>query len=150
MRAVVQRVSKSSVSIEDKVEASIGKGLLVLLGIEQEDGAEDIQWLCQKIVNMRIFSDEEGKMNLSLIDIQGELLVVSQFTLHANTKKGNRPSFIKAAPPDIAVPLYEDFIQVMETLLGRTVATGKFGADMQVNLVNDGPVTIIIDSKDRK
>ena len=150
MRAVVQRVSTSSVSIKDKVEGSIGKGLLLLLGIEQEDGAEDIQWLCQKIVNMRIFSDEEGKINLSLIDIQGELLVVSQFTLHASTKKGNRPSFIKAAPPAIAVPLYEDFIQEMETLLGRAIATGQFGADMQVNLVNDGPVTIIIDSKDRK
>ena len=149
MRAVIQRVMKAGVTIDNKRTADISKGLLILLGIINEDTQEDILWLCNKIANLRIFSDDNGIMNSSLIEIQGEALVVSQFTLHANTKKGNRPSYIKAAKPDIAIPLYQDFIDQLELDLGKKVQTGQFGADMQVDLINDGPVTIIIDTKDR-
>ncbi len=148
MRAVIQRVKKANVSVGNELNAVMQQGLLILLGIEAEDTKEDIDWLGRKICNMRIFSDEDGNMNLSLKDIDGEAIIVSQFTLHANTKKGNRPSFIKAAKPAIAKPLYEKFIQEFEKKLGKRVGTGKFGADMQINLVNDGPVTIIIDSKE--
>jgi len=147
MRVILQRVSQASVSINNEIHGAIGNGLLILLGVESEDSLEDIQWLTKKIVNQRIFSDEDGKMNLSLLDINGEALVVSQFTLHASTKKGNRPSFIKAASPQIAIPLYEDFIKELNEKLQKPVKTGEFGADMQVSLINDGPVTIIMDSK---
>lgn len=150
MVAVIQRVSESSVTIDGKVKSTIGKGLMVLLGIEDADDKEDIIWLSKKIVNLRIFEDEAGVMNRSLIDTNGELLLISQFTLHASTRKGNRPSYIKAAKPDIAIPLYEQFIGQLETDLEKPVRTGEFGADMKVSLVNDGPVTIIIDTKDRK
>lgn len=150
MRAVIQRVKNASVDIADTTKASIDKGLLIFLGIEAEDNLEDIQWLCQKIAKMRIFADDKKPMNRSLLDINGGALIVSQFTLHASTKKGNRPSFIKAAKPAISQPLYEDFIEEFEAQLGKSVATGKFGADMQVSLCNDGPVTIIIDSKARE
>lgn len=149
MKAVIQRVSKASVTIENKEVASIGKGVLILLGIVDEDTAEDIQWLTRKIANLRIFEDADGIMNRSLLDIQGEACVVSQFTLHASTKKGNRPSYIKAAKPDIAIPLYENFISQLATELGKNIPTGKFGADMQVALINDGPVTIIIDTQEK-
>ncbi|TQD39828.1 D-aminoacyl-tRNA deacylase [Haloflavibacter putidus] len=148
MRAVIQRVKKANVSVGNELNAVMQQGLLILLGIEAEDTKEDIDWLVRKICNMRIFSDQDGNMNLSLKDIDGEAIIVSQFTLYANTKKGNRPSFIKAAKPAIAKPLYEKFIQEFEEKLGKRVGTGKFGADMQINLVNDGPVTIIIDSKE--
>lgn len=150
MIAVIQRVSKSSVTIGGQVKGTIGAGLMVLLGIEEADGAEDISWLSKKIVNLRIFEDETGVMNKSLIDTEGDLLLISQFTLHASTKKGNRPSYIKAAKPDIAIPLYEQFIGQLENDMGKAIQTGEFGADMKVSLVNDGPVTIIIDTKDRK
>ena len=150
MIAVVQRVSEASVTIAGTVRGAINQGLLVLLGIEEADGDGDIDWLSRKIVNLRIFGDEEGIMNKSLLDKEGDLLVVSQFTLHASTKKGNRPSYIKAAKPDIAIPLYEKFVAACQTLVGTSVATGEFGADMQVRLLNDGPVTIIIDTKDKK
>lgn len=150
MIVVIQRVSEASVKIEGQIKGEIQQGLLILLGIGQEDGKEDIDWLCKKIVNLRIFGDEEGKMNLSLIDIQGDILLISQFTLHANTKKGNRPSFIEAARPEQAIPLYEQFIQKLSQELGKEIQTGEFGADMKVALVNDGPVTIIIDSKNKK
>lgn len=149
MRIVLQRVREASVTIEGNINAQIQQGLVLLVGIEQEDQQEDIDWLCKKVLDLRIFSDEEGKMNLSVRDVQGEIIVVSQFTLHANIKKGTRPSFIKAARPEIAIPLYETFIQTLEKGLGKTVGTGKFGADMKVALVNDGPVTIIMDSKNR-
>jgi D-tyrosyl-tRNA(Tyr) deacylase len=149
MIAVVQRVSESSVTIDGAVRASIGKGLLVLVGIEEADGAEDIDWLSAKIVNLRIFNDANGVMNISVRDEGGDLLVISQFTLHASTKKGNRPSYIKAAKPQVAIPLYEQFIQALEVQLGKKVFTGEFGADMQVQLINDGPVTILIDTKNR-
>jgi D-tyrosyl-tRNA(Tyr) deacylase len=149
MIAVVQRVSESSVTIDGAVRASIGKGLLVLVGIEEADGAEDIDWLSAKIVNLRIFNDASGVMNISVRDEGGDLLVISQFTLHASTKKGNRPSYIKAAKPDVAVPLYEQFIQALEARMEKKVFTGEFGADMQVQLVNDGPVTILIDTKNK-
>ncbi len=149
MKAVLQRVSSASVTISEKIVAQIDNGLLVLVGIEDADIQEDIHWLCQKIVNVRIFGDENDVMNLSVKDIQGEIIVVSQFTLHANTKKGNRPSYIKASKPEIAIPLYENFVQQMELELGKKIKTGKFGADMKVALVNDGPVTIIIDSKNK-
>jgi D-tyrosyl-tRNA(Tyr) deacylase len=149
MIAVVQRVSESSVTIEGSVKASIGKGLLVLVGIEDADGAEDIEWLSAKIVNLRIFNDANGVMNISVRDEGGDLLVISQFTLHASTKKGNRPSYIKAAKPEVAIPLYGQFIKSLETQLEKKVFTGEFGADMQVQLVNDGPVTILIDTKNR-
>ncbi len=149
MKAVIQRVSKASVTIEGEKVANIQNGLLVLLGIIDDDTQEDITWLTKKIANLRIFNDEEGIMNKSLLDINGEAIVVSQFTLHASTKKGNRPSYIKAAKPDIAIPLYENFVQQFETELGKKVQTGEFGADMKVELLNDGPVTIIIDTKDK-
>ena len=150
MRAVLQRVSEASVTIEGKKKSEIKTGLLILLGIEDQDAEEDISWLCGKIAKMRIFNDVAGVMNLSLLDIEGDAIVVSQFTLHANTKKGNRPSYIKAAKPDIAIPLYEKFVAVLENELGRPVGTGEFGADMKVALLNDGPVTIIIDSQNRE
>ena len=149
MRVILQRVSEASVTISDQVHGKINQGLLILVGIETADTPEDIEWLAKKIVNLRIFSDSEGLMNFSLIDIKGELLVISQFTLHAKTKKGNRPSYIHAARPEVAIPLYEKFIQKLEELSSVKVATGIFGADMKVSLINDGPVTIIIDSKSR-
>lgn len=149
MRVVIQRVTRASVTIEHKVKAEIGNGLLILLGIEQEDSEEDIHWLCGKIAKMRIFNDEAGVMNLSLLDLGGDAIVVSQFTLHASTKKGNRPSYIKAARPEVAIPLYENFVARLEQELGKKVGTGEFGADMKVALLNDGPVTILIDSKNR-
>ncbi|MBI6116044.1 D-aminoacyl-tRNA deacylase [Salegentibacter maritimus] len=149
MRVVLQRVSKASVQINHEINAVMQKGLLILLGIEAEDTQEDIDWLCNKIVKMRIFNDENEAMNLSLLDVDGDAIVVSQFTLHASTKKGNRPSFIKAAKPDIAVPLYEKFIKKLEESLGKPVGSGEFGADMKVELINDGPVTIIVDSKNK-
>ncbi|MDX1680299.1 MAG: D-aminoacyl-tRNA deacylase [Akkermansiaceae bacterium] len=150
MRALLQRVSKASVRIDGEIHSEIGSGLLVLLGIEEADTAEDIAWLAPKIAKMRIFGDEEGKMNASLLDTGGEALVVSQFTLHAATRKGNRPSFIRAAAPAHSEPLYEEFCATMEKESGRSVGRGVFGADMQVALVNDGPVTIWIDSKNRE
>ncbi|WP_456461820.1 D-aminoacyl-tRNA deacylase [Lutibacter sp.] len=149
MRAVIQRVSEASVSIEDNVISKISNGLLILIGIEAADTKEDIEWLTRKIVNLRIFNDENGVMNKSLFSTQGNAIIVSQFTLQASTKKGNRPSYIKAAKPAIAIPLYEQFVTQIELDLGKKVGTGKFGADMKVALVNDGPVTIIIDSKKR-
>ena len=149
MKAVLQRVSSASVTISEKIVAQIDNGLLVLVGIEDSDTPEDIHWLSQKIVNLRIFGDENDVMNLSVKDIQGDIIVVGQFTLHANSKKGNRPSYIKASKPEIAIPLYENFVQQMELELGKKIQTGKFGADMKVALVNDGPVTIIIDSKNK-
>ena len=150
MKAVIQRVSQSSVTINNEIVAQIQQGLLVLVGIEDADNQEDINWLTSKIANLRIFADENDVMNMSLKDIDGEMIVVSQFTLHALTKKGNRPSYIKASKPEIAIPLYESFIQQMEIELGKKVQTGQFGADMKVGLVNDGPVTIIIDTKNKE
>ena len=150
MIAVIQRVTEASVTIDGKISGKIDSGLLVLLGIEDADESEDIDWLTRKIVNLRIFNDENGVMNRSLVDAEGEILVVSQFTLHASTKKGNRPSYIKAAKPDIAVPLYEEFVQQTSKLVDKPVQTGEFGADMKVQLLNDGPVTIIIDTKNKK
>jgi D-tyrosyl-tRNA(Tyr) deacylase len=150
MKAVIQRVSKASVTIEGKKVASIQHGLLVLLGIENEDAQEDINWLSNKIINLRIFGDENGVMNKSIRDVEGDIIVVSQFTLHASTKKGNRPSYIKAAKPEIAIPLYERFVKQAEQDLGKTVQTGQFGANMKVELINDGPVTIIIDTKNKE
>jgi D-tyrosyl-tRNA(Tyr) deacylase len=150
MKAVIQRVSQASVTINENIVADIQKGLLVLIGIEDADSADDIQWLTSKIANLRIFGDENEVMNLSLKEIGGEMIVVSQFTLHALTKKGNRPSYIKASKPEFAIPMYESFVKQMEIELGGKVQTGKFGADMKVSLVNDGPVTIIIDSKNKE
>ena len=150
MKAVIQRVSQSSVTINNEIVAQIQQGLLVLVGIEDTDNQEDINWLTSKIANLRIFEDENEVMNLSLKDINGEMIVVSQFTLHAATKKGNRPSYIKASKPEVAIPLYESFVQQMEIELGKKVQTGQFGADMKVGLVNDGPVTIIIDTKNKE
>ena len=150
MKAVIQRVSHSSVTIDNKIVAEIQKGLLILIGIEEADSQEDIIWLTSKITNLRIFGDENDVMNLSLKDIDGNAIVVSQFTLHALTKKGNRPSYIKAAKPDIAIPLYENFVAQMELEIGKKVQTGQFGADMKVSLINDGPVTIIIDTKNKE
>lgn len=150
MKAVIQRVSQSSVSIDSEIVAQINSGLLVLIGIEDADNQEDSIWLTSKIANLRIFGDENNVMNLSLKDINGEMIVVSQFTLHALTKKGNRPSYIKASKPDIAIPLYESFVKQMELELGKKIQTGQFGADMKVTLVNDGPVTIIIDTKNKE
>jgi D-tyrosyl-tRNA(Tyr) deacylase len=147
MRAVIQRVSAASVTIDGRVKSSIGTGLLILLGIEPADNEADAEWLCKKTVSMRIFSDEAGLMNLSVQDVKGELLVVSQFTLHASTKKGNRPSFIRAARPEQAIPLYEKFVAMLSAETGTQVQTGEFGADMKVSLINDGPVTIIMDSQ---
>ncbi|HEX9825588.1 MAG TPA: D-aminoacyl-tRNA deacylase [Flavobacteriaceae bacterium] len=149
MKAVIQRVSKANVVIEGEQVASIGNGVLVLLGIVDEDTKADISWLSSKIANLRIFGDENGVMNKSVIEVDGEAIVVSQFTLHASTKKGNRPSYIKAAKPEIAIPCYEAFVKQLELDLGKKVQTGEFGADMKVELLNDGPVTIIIDSKNR-
>jgi D-tyrosyl-tRNA(Tyr) deacylase len=150
MIAVVQRVSQASVTIGGAVKSNIGKGLLVLVGIEDADTNEDIEWLSAKIVNLRIFNDAAGVMNVSVKDIAGEILAVSQFTLQASTRKGNRPSYIKAAKPDIAIPLYEKFIKQLEADLGKTILTGEFGADMQVALINDGPVTILIDTRNKQ
>lgn len=149
MRVVLQRVQEASVRIDGQLQAAINKGLLLLLGVEEADTSEDIDWLCNKIVGLRIFSDNEGKMNRSVKDVAGDIIVVSQFTLHANIKKGTRPSFIKAAKPDKAIPMYEQFVEQLQKVLGKAVGTGQFGADMQVALINDGPVTIIIDSKQR-
>jgi D-tyrosyl-tRNA(Tyr) deacylase len=150
MRLVIQRVSEACVTVDGTVTGRIGTGLMILCGIEHDDTAEDIAWLVPKVTQMRIFSDAEGKMNLSVKDIAGGLLVVSQFTLHASTKKGNRPSFIRAARPEQAIPLYEQFIRELKTEAGRPVERGIFGADMKVALINDGPVTIVIDSKARE
>ena len=149
MRAVIQRVSEASVTIDGIIKSKIGNGLLVLLGIEAADNEEDINWLSQKICNMRLFDDADGVMNLSAIDVNGELMLVSQFTLHASTKKGNRPSYIAAARPEIAIPLYEKMIAQLQSDLGKTIATGTFGADMKVALINNGPVTILIDTKNK-
>ena len=150
MGVVIQKVTQASVSIENQIVASIDKGLLVLVGIEDGDTNEDIAWLSSKIVNLRIFDDANGVMNLSVKEVEGEVLIVSQFTLHASTKKGNRPSYIKAARPEVAIPIYEAFIKQVESLLGKKVLTGQFGAMMQVSLCNDGPVTILIDTKNKE
>lgn len=149
MRVVVQKVKAASVAVDKKIIASVKKGLLVLVGVENEDGQEDIDYLVKKIIQLRIFNDENGVMNQSVRDINGDIIVVSQFTLQANTKKGNRPSYIRAAKPDISIPLYEKFVEETETALDKKVGTGKFGAMMDVTLINDGPVTIIIDSKQK-
>jgi D-tyrosyl-tRNA(Tyr) deacylase len=149
MIAVIQRVSSASVTIDGIVKSSIASGLLILIGIEDADNNEDIDWLANKIVNLRIFNDDQGVMNISVKDQGGEIIVVSQFTLHASTKKGNRPSYLKASKPDVAIPLYEKFVAVLSSQLGKPVQTGEFGADMKVALVNDGPVTIIIDTKNK-
>ncbi len=150
MKVVIQRVLSASISIETKIVGSIQKGLLILIGIEDADSQEDIDWLVAKIVNLRIFGDENQVMNLSVKDIDGEIIVVSQFTLHASTKKGNRPSYIKASKPEIAIPIYENFLQKLRFEFGKKIQTGIFGADMKVSLVNDGPVTIIMDSKNKE
>lgn len=149
MIVVIQRVSESSVKIDGQIKSTIGAGLMILLGIEDADTQDDIDWLSKKIVNLRIFPDENGVMNRSVLEAGGEILLISQFTLHASTKKGNRPSYIKAAKPDFAIPMYEKMIQALETELGKSIGTGEFGADMKVSLINDGPVTIVIDSKNR-
>jgi len=150
MRAVVQRVSEAHLTINQESEQQIGMGLVILLGIEEGDGDQDVEWLSGKISRLRIFNDPDQVMNLSVRDLKGEVMIVSQFTLHASTKKGNRPSYIQAAPPNIAIPIYESFIMQMEKELGHPVVTGKFGAYMQINLTNDGPVTIMIDTKNRE
>ena len=150
MRVVIQRVSRASVTIDGKVKDSIGDGLLVLAGFEDTDGQEDINWISSKLVQLRVFNDEHGVMNRSVKEMQGEILVISQFTLHASTKKGNRPSYIRASKPDTAIPLYENFIRQVTADLGKPVGTGIFGADMKVDLLNDGPVTICIDSKNKE
>jgi D-aminoacyl-tRNA deacylase len=150
MKAVIQRVSQASVTIEEKLKASIDKGILILLGIEDADNVDDIEWLSAKISKLRIFNDDNGIMNLSIGEISGDVLLISQFTLHASTKKGNRPSYIKAAKPEIAIPLYEKFISHLEKEINKKIFTGEFGADMKVALINDGPVTIIIDSKNKE
>ena len=150
MRVFVQRVSEASVAVDNEICSEIGSGVLILLGIENADNSDDIDWLCSKITKLRIFPDAEGIMNLSLMERKGEALVVSQFTLHASTKKGNRPSYIKAARPEVAMPLYEEFVSRLAQLLGKEIKTGKFGADMKVGLVNDGPVSIWIDSKSKE
>ena len=150
MRVTIQRVSEASVLINQKVKSEIKQGLVVLLGISEDDCLNDIEWLCKKIIALRVFSDEQGKMNQSLLDVDGQILLVSQFTLFASTKKGNRPSYIRSAQPDIAIPLYEAFHKCLEKLLDKQISTGEFGADMKVSLCNDGPVTINIDSKTRE
>ncbi|KGO80426.1 D-tyrosyl-tRNA(Tyr) deacylase [Flavobacterium beibuense F44-8] len=150
MRVVIQRVSEASVTIEGRITADIQKGLLILVGVEGADTNEDINWLCAKIAKLRIFGDDNGVMNLSVTEADGDIIVVSQFTLHAATKKGNRPSYIKAAKPDVAIPLYEDFVKTLQQETGKVIQTGEFGADMKVALVNDGPVTILIDSKNKE
>lgn len=150
MKAVIQRVSRASVTVEEKIVSEIGHGFLILLGIENADRQEDIEWLSRKIVNLRVFNDASGVMNESLLNVNGDAIVVSQFTLHASTKKGNRPSYIKAAKPETATPFYEKFVQQLEKDLGKKVGTGIFGADMKVDLLNDGPVTIVIDTKNKE
>ena len=150
MRAVIQRVTRASVTIEGKVHGQIKNGLLILLGIEDADTQQDIEWLSSKIVNLRIFNDENGVMNISVKDLHGDILLISQFTLHASTKKGNRPSYIKASKPDIAIPIYEKMISQLSSDLGKEIQTGIFGADMKVKLLNDGPVTIFIDTKNKE
>lgn len=150
MRIVIQRTKHASVSIGGRVKSSIGPGMLILVGIEDTDGAEDIDWLCRKIVHLRIFDDENSVMNRSILETRGDILVVSQFTLHASTKKGNRPSYIRAARPEISIPLYEQFCNELSIALGKPVSTGQFGADMQVELLNDGPVTICMDTKQKE
>lgn len=150
MRVVIQRVKKASVSIENSLKSEIRQGMLILVGIEDLDTQNDLEWLCNKIINLRIFDDQNKVMNLSIKDIEAEILVISQFTLFASTKKGNRPSYIKASKPEIAIPLYEMFCKTLETLTGKEIKTGKFGADMQVELINDGPVTICIDTKNKE
>jgi len=150
MRVVIQRVSKSTVTINKKNVRSINKGLLILVGFEDNDSKEDLDWISGKIVRLRIFDDDEGIMNKSVSDINGDIMLVSQFTLHASTKKGNRPSYIKASKPEIAIPLYQNFISILHFDLGKAIVTGEFGADMQVQLINDGPVTILIDSKNKE
>ncbi|RNL82755.1 D-tyrosyl-tRNA(Tyr) deacylase [Sinomicrobium pectinilyticum] len=150
MRAVIQRVKEASVTIEDKIKSSVKDGLLILLGVENADTAEDVIWLSRKIANLRIFNDENGVMNRSVLETGGDIIVVSQFTLHASTRKGNRPSYIKAARPEISIPLYENFIKQMKEDTGKDIGTGEFGADMKVSLINDGPVTIIIDTRNRE
>ena len=150
MRVVIQRAGHASVTIDGTCKSSIGKGLLILVGIEETDGQEDIDWLCKKIVNLRVFDDENGVMNKSILDINGEILVISQFTLHASTKKGNRPSYIRAAKPEISIPLYEQFCRELSSSLGKEIGTGEFGADMKVELLIDGPVTICMDTKNKE
>ena len=150
MRVVIQRVSEASVKIEGEVRGEIQQGLMVLVGVEEADTEEDVEWIATKMINQRIFSDEEGKMNLSVKDIGGNILLISQFTLHASTKKGNRPSFISAAKPSVAIPLYESLISKLSEFVGKQIATGEFGADMKVSLINDGPVTIVMDSKKKE
>ena len=150
MRTVIQRVMQSSVTIDGVIKSQIGKGLMLLVGFEETDTDEDLNWLAAKICKLRIFDDEQGVMNLSVQDVDGEMLVVSQFTLHASTKKGNRPSYIKAAKPEIAIPLYEKFIKILENESGKKIQTGIFGSDMKIALVNDGPVTILIDTKNKE
>jgi len=150
MRAVIQRVSQASCTVDDNITGQIDAGFLVLLGIEDADTAEDLQWMANKIVNMRVFGDENGLMNKALTDVDGNILLISQFTLFAQTKKGNRPSFIRAARPDKAIPMYELMIKTLNELTGKTIATGVFGADMKISLLNDGPVTIIMDTKDKE
>ena len=150
MRIVIQRVSHASVTIDGNCKSAIGKGMLILVGIEEADGQEDIDWLCKKIVNLRIFDDENGVMNKSILEDGGEILVISQFTLPASTKKGNRPSYIHASKPDFAIPMYESFCAEMGLQIGKNVATGVFGADMKIELLNDGPVTILIDSQNKE
>ena len=150
MRLVIQRVTHASVTIEGRCKSAIGQGLLILVGIEDADGADDVEWLCKKVVNLRIFDDEAGVMNKSVLDVGGDILVVSQFTLHASTKKGNRPSYIRAARPEKAIPLYEEFCSTLSRDLGNPVGTGTFGADMKVELLNDGPVTICMDSQHKE
>jgi D-tyrosyl-tRNA(Tyr) deacylase len=150
MRVVIQRAARASVTVNNKETRSIKKGLVVLLGIEDADGDEDINWLVNKIVNLRLFDDKEGVMNLSLKDIGGEIMVVSQFTLHARTKKGNRPSYVDAAAPEVSIPLYETFVKKLSVTLGKSVVTGEFGAMMAVDLVNDGPITIVMDTKNKQ
>ncbi len=150
MRVVIQRTARASVTIDGKAKSSIGQGMLILVGIENADTQEDIDWLCKKICNLRIFNDEQGVMNRSILNVNGEIMVISQFTLHASTKKGNRPSYIKAAKPDVAIPLYEAFCQTLSQSLGHDIGTGQFGADMKVELLNDGPVTICIDTKNKE
>lgn len=149
MIAVIQRVTRASVTIHQQIKANIGLGLLILVGIEDADTQEDIDWLSAKLINLRIFEDEQGVMNISVKDVGGEIIIVSQFTLHASTKKGNRPSYIKAAKPEVAIPLYEKLINAVQAELGKPIQTGEFGADMKVELVNDGPVTILIDTKNK-
>ena len=149
MRVVIQRVSRASVSVNQQIKSSIGQGVLVLLGIEDADKEEDIDWLVKKISQLRIFDDQDGVMNQSLLEVAGDALVVSQFTLHASTKRGNRPSYIRASRPDVAIPLYNQFVEALSAILQKEVQTGEFGANMQVELLNDGPVTIIIDSKNK-